>query len=103
MAKNHEYLKQLQSIIQERHKCSADHRRTVTVHEVVEGKTVWKGEVEIFWLTGHPKAKRCFAWGRLPEDGEAHEPIVTVLEIPPVIGPATAVRTALAAKPTQSA
>jgi len=56
----------------------------------------WKGQIEIFWLTGHPVAKRCFAWleERREEGTESKKP-VTVLEIPPVIGPATAVRSAL--------
>lgn len=66
--------------------------RTVPVRETFSGQTIWEGEVEIFWLTGHPTVKRCFAWLQ----HEANEDrVVTVLEIPPVIGPATAVRNAL--------
>src|SRR5215469_2847925 len=88
-----EYLKNLQRVIQLLHKCVATHRRTVKVHENVKGKTVWDGEVEIFWLTGHPGAKRCFAWSR---PGEAGQELVVMLENPPIIGPATAVRATLA-------
>jgi hypothetical protein len=32
------------------------------VHETFQGQTVWAGEVEVFDLVGHPKAKRCYAW-----------------------------------------
>ena len=28
-------------------------------------KTVWEGVVESFAITGHPKAKRCYAWSFL--------------------------------------
>jgi hypothetical protein len=52
----------LQVAIQELHKCGAVHRQSVPVHEVFRGKTVWGGEVEVFDLNGHPKAKRCYAW-----------------------------------------
>jgi hypothetical protein len=96
MAGKQEYLKRLQEAIQQQYKCRATHRRTVAVHEVVKGKTVWNGNLEVFWLTGHPGAKRCFAWSC--REGETNEQIVAILENPPVIGPATAVRTAIAAE-----
>jgi hypothetical protein len=50
-------------------------------------------QVEIFWLTGHPKSKRCFAW--IESSGRIEGKIITILEIPPVIGPATAVKAAI--------
>ena len=103
VAKKQEYLKRLQSAIQELYRCSADYRRSVIVQEVVEGKTVWKGEVEIFWLTGHPSAKRCYAWGPKEEGGESREGVVAILEVPPVIGPSTAVRAAIAAGASRAA
>ena len=54
------------------------------MHEVFEGKTVWKGEVEIFDLTGHPKAKRAYAWSHLDGKKDERTRFVAVLEIPPV-------------------
>ena len=42
---------------------------------------------------GHPKAKRCCAWS-YQDNGETQ--YVTVLEIPPVESPITAVRVAIA-------
>lgn len=93
-----EYLKRLQEAIQQQYKCGAIYRRTVAVHEVVKGKTVWDGDVEVFWLTGHPGAKRCYAWSR--QESQNEEQIVAILEDPPVIGPASAVRTAIASTTT---
>jgi len=53
------------------------------------------GVVESFALTGHPKAKRCYAWS-YQDKGETQ--YVTALEIPPVESPITAVRAAIAAE-----
>jgi hypothetical protein len=55
----------------------------------------WEGVVEVFNLTGHPKAKRCYAWSY---QGNKEEQFVTVLEIPPVVSPQTAVRASIAAR-----
>jgi len=92
-----QYIAKLQKAVQQAHRCEAAHRRSVAVHETARGKTLWKGTVEIFWLTGHPKAKRCYAWAKVGENGTV-ESVETVLEIPPVIGAATAVRTILSGR-----
>ena len=52
---------------------------SVPVHEVFRGKTAWQGDVEVFDLSGRPKAKRCY--GRT--HGEPEE-FITILELPPV-------------------
>ena len=77
------------------HKANPVHTGSVTVHEVFQGQTVWKGHVEVFELTGHPQAKRCYAWSH-PEtaDGQG-ERFVAVLEMPPVTSPATAVKASI--------
>ena len=54
------------------------------VHEVFRGETVWQGDVEVFDLTGHPKAKRCYAWSHLDGAKDERTRFVAVLEIPPV-------------------
>src|SRR5580765_1711983 len=92
------YLNRLQVAIERLHQCRANYRRTVPVQEVFKGKTLWKGEVEVFWLTGHPQAKRCYAWSQAEWEPDGEEQFVSILEIPPVIGPATAVKSALAAE-----
>ena len=69
----------------------AARRETVPVHEVFQGKTVWQGDVEVFDLTRHPKAKVCYAWSyNEPEE------FITILELPPVDSPQTAVKVGVA-------
>ena len=56
------YIDALQRIIAELHGCSSEHVETVAVHEVFLGRTMWQGNVEVFAVTGHPRAQRCYAW-----------------------------------------
>jgi hypothetical protein len=51
------------------HNCGATWRETVPVHELFRGQTVWQGEVEVFDLQDHPKAKR--AYGNAIHDGNS--------------------------------
>jgi hypothetical protein len=92
------YIEQLQMVIHQLHKADSKYVESVPVHEVFRGQTVWQDTVEVFDLTGHPKAKRCYAWaqrtGPKPEDVK----FTTVLEIPPVESPQTAVKVALASE-----
>ena len=79
------------------HKCDCKHVESVPVHEVFRGQTVWQGRVEVFALTGHPKAKKAYAWSHLDGKKDEGERIVTVLKIPPVESPITAVRASIVA------
>jgi len=56
------YLDALQRIIAEIHGCSSEHWDSVHVREVLGETVIWEGAVEIFYLFGHPRARRCFAW-----------------------------------------
>lgn len=80
------------------HKCGATWRESVPVHEVFRGLTVWKGAVEVFDLTGHPKAKRCYGWSHPEGKDDKGERFVAVLEIPPVESAITAVRASILAE-----
>jgi hypothetical protein len=84
------------------HGCGTVHRETVPVHEVFHGQTVWQGEVEVFDLNGHPKAKRCYGWSHREGKDDSGERFVTVLEIPPVVSPLTAVRVSIVADAKKS-
>lgn len=53
---------------------------------------MWEGDVEVFDLTGHPKAKRAYAWSHLDGENDERTRFVAVLEIPPVESAETAVR-----------
>ena len=87
-----DYIAQVQIAVSQLHNCGATWRATVPVHEVFQGKTVWEGDVEVFDLTGHPKAKRAYAWSHLDGANDERTRFVAVLEIPPVESAETAVR-----------
>jgi hypothetical protein len=87
-----DYLAKVQVAVQQLHNCGAVWRKTVPVHEVFRGETVWQGDVEVFDLHGHPKAKRAYAWSHLDGANDERTRFVAVLEIPPVVSAETAVR-----------
>jgi hypothetical protein len=104
-----EYINHLKSLIERNENCQASRVSTVPVTELFEGKIAWTGKVEVFELTGHPRAKRCYAWGDMPYDTTAgretrpgsashslRQSFTIVLEIPPVISAETAVKVAIA-------
>ena len=91
-----DYLDRLKLAIEDLHKCSACYLRTQLVNETVGGKTVWLGDVEVFTLIRHPKAKICYAWSsRKSKNGKNKERVFAVLEIPPVNSPQTAIRASI--------
>jgi hypothetical protein len=94
-----DYIAKVQTAVQHLHNCGAQWLETVAVHEVFRGQTVWKGEVEVFGLTGHPKAQRAYGWSHRDGPNEETERFVTVLEISPVVSPETAVRASIMADP----
>jgi hypothetical protein len=93
-----DYIARLQVAVQQLHNCGAAHAKTVPVTEVFRRQTIWKGEVEVFDLNGHPKAKRAYAWSHRAGKNDEGERFVSVLEIPPVTSPETAVKVAIAAE-----
>jgi hypothetical protein len=86
------HIHDLREVIQCLHGAEAKHVESVPVKEQHEGKTVWDGVVEVFDLIGHPKTNRVYAWAHDDAGSLRH---VTVLHIPPVISPETAVRAAI--------
>lgn len=88
-------LADLKHAVERLHECTAEHSGSSPVEEVFQGQTVWKGQVEIFELHGHPRASRCYAWSHETDDGGTR--YQAVLELPPVNSPETAVRVAIAA------
>jgi len=92
VANKQEYIERLKLAVEQLHKCSAVHVSTVPVHEKFKGQTVWRGEVEVFDLTGHPKAKRAYGWSHREGKNDEGERFVAVLELPPVVSAETAVR-----------
>ena len=84
MASSNEHIGRLKLAVEQLHHCSAVHLSTVPVHERFKGQTVWQGDVEVFDITGNPKAKRCYAWSHIHGKDDEQERFVAVLEMPPV-------------------
>lgn len=90
-----EYIEKLREVIHHLHGVEARHVESVPIKEVYQGKTIWEGVVEVFDITGHPKAPRVYAWAHDTDDPKNPRRHVTVLHIPPVVSPLLAVRAAL--------
>jgi hypothetical protein len=98
VANKWDYIAHIEAAIMQLHSCSAIWHKTVPVHELLRGQTIWKGEVEVFNLKGHPKTKRCYGWPHHKGKNDESERFVTVLEMPPVESASTAVRVSIVAK-----
>ena len=92
MASKQEYIERLKLAVEHLHKCSALYLRTEHVHEKFNGATVWEGEVEVFFISGHPRAIHCYAWSDKEGERDEGERFVAVPKIPPVESAETAVR-----------
>jgi len=88
-------INKLRDAVQVMHRCLASHSASVPVQEMFGPQVAWEGVVEVFDITGHAKAKRCYAWSY---PGGKETQFVTVLEIPPVESPQTAVRAYVASE-----
>ena len=89
------YIQELRDVIRHVHGVEAEHVESVPVKESFQGKPVWDGVVEIFELHGHPKATHAYAWSHETDGNQKPKRHVTVLRIPPVVSPETAVRAAI--------
>jgi hypothetical protein len=90
------HIQELRDVIHHLHGATASHLESVPVTETFNGKTVWDGIVEVFLLEGHPKTDRVYAWMHETDDPARPKRHVTVLHIPPVVSPQTAVQAAIA-------
>ena len=89
------YIEELQAALLNLHGVTSQYVETVPVTETFQGETVWEGEVEVFDIRGHPKAKRAYAWGHATGENDQARRCVAVLELPPVNSPKTAVQAAV--------
>ena len=95
--KKRDYIATLRAAIWSMHKCESAYLKTEHVHETFQGKTVWNGDVEVFSLVQHPKAKRAYAWAHLDGPKDEKTRFVVVLELPPVKDAKTAVQASIMA------
>ncbi len=92
-----DHIASLTNAIRKLHGCESRHVESVPVVESFRGKTIWRGTVEVFAVSDHPKAKRCYAW--IEGTGKANRSrFVAVLELPPVKSAPDAVRVAIASE-----
>lgn len=78
MSKHKDYWDKLQAAILINHKCKSAFRKTVFVSEKTPaGETLWKGDIEVFDIIGHPEADTCYAWQQV-DDGDVIK-IFTIL------------------------
>ena len=82
-------------VIENLHGGKPTHVETVPIIESFEGQTIWEGNVEVFDLEDHPKANRVYAWSHIAGENDEQKRYVTVLHIPPVDSPQTAVKLAI--------
>jgi hypothetical protein len=89
------HIQELRDVIRHLHGKKAKHIESVQVTESFQGKTIWDGVVEVFHIKGHPKTDRVYAWMHATDDPANPKRHVTVLHIPPVDSPKSAVQAAI--------
>ncbi len=87
-------IRALQKAIERQHGCDSLWLMSVAVHETFKGETVWRGEVQVFRLVGHPETAICYAWSYQTEKGKQR--FVAILRSRGVDSPLKAVQAALA-------
>ena len=90
-----DYIAELQAAFLKLHGCDAEYIETVPVTETFQDRIVWEGDVEVFNIRGHPKAVRGYGWGHVTGESDQSRRYFTVLELPPVDSPQTAVKAAI--------
>ena len=83
----------LRRLIKRRYQCNAEHVRSKIVVERAPDGSLWRGTVEVFDLSGHPEANRCYGW---VEEANGECIWHTWLNVPPVGSAEAAVRAMLA-------
>ena len=85
----------LQDAIRHLEGVESRHVETAAVHEQHGGETVWKGDVEVFDLVAHPRAKRAYAWTEATTG--TNRRFFVVLGVPPIGSAPEAIRASLLA------
>lgn len=60
----------------------------------MDGKEIWNGEVDVFKLTGHPRACKAFGWAYKDYQGEIQ--YIAILDTSSINSPREAVQAAIA-------
>jgi hypothetical protein len=89
---------ELKRAVEAQHGCKATVFQSVPIKETFGRNTVWEGVVHIFSLTGHPTAKRAYAWSSPIEEGSDKRRFFAVLHQSSITSPVKAVRAAIVAE-----
>jgi hypothetical protein len=92
--KKEESLEALKQAVEGLHNCKAEYQKETYIKETFEGQSVWEGDVYIFELKDHPKAKLAYAW-LSPVAGTKRTRFYAVLHAPPVKSARDAVRASI--------
>jgi hypothetical protein len=87
-------IQDLSKAILESHGVGSIHMSSIPVRQKYGQGQVWDGVVEVFMLTNHSKAKTAYAWTHAPGGNDGSIKHITILHLPPVDSPQTAVRAA---------
>jgi hypothetical protein len=60
------------------------HPESVSVKETFHNQAVWEGTVQVFSLSGHPTATRCYAWSYVTDEKAGKRKFFVVLHQGPV-------------------
>jgi hypothetical protein len=88
-------IERLKQAIFAAHGASAIHLYSVPLRLTLADNERWEGVVEVFMVSRHPAAKTAYAWTQSPRTTEEEVQHFTVLHLPPVDSPKTAVQSAL--------
>ena len=89
-----DYIEELRDVIQRLYGVDATHVESVPVEEMFEGKSMWKGIVEVFDLKDHSSATRAYAWAYETDNPKKPRHVI-VLHRDSVTSPLLAVRAAI--------
>ncbi len=87
-------IEELRKAVEHMHPCRASWLKSELVQDKFQGRTAWNGIVQVFELSDHPSATRCYAWSS-PVEGSEKRRFFAVLQIPPVETALDAVRAAI--------
>jgi len=88
----------LTQAVHDLHDCKAVWLESVPVKETFQERTAWEGVVQVFDLSGHPTASRCYAWSYVTDEMTGKRKFFAVLHQGPVDSPQAAVRAAIVAE-----
>lgn len=93
-----DYLDEARLALEKTHNVCAKHLDTIGVKKIFNGTLAWAGDVEVFEVTGHPKAEHAYVWGYPNNKRSGEYDFVAILGIPPITSASIAVQAAIAAE-----